>query len=120
MKIKKIVGPLLALALAAGCVSEQHKQEKLQAAAKLSRADAEKIALGQVPNGTIKDGELEKEHGKVIYSFDIAVSGSSDIKEVAVDAINGQVISVETETPEQQAKEAAEDAKKEKKKKDND
>ena len=69
-----------------------------------------------MPNGTIKDGELEKEKGKLIWSFDIATPDSKDIKEVAVDAITGEVVAVDTETPEQQAKEAAEDAAKAKKK----
>jgi hypothetical protein len=72
-----------------------------------------------VPNGTVKDSELEKEHGKWIWSFDIATPGTQDIKEVAVDANTGKVLSVETETPEQQAKEKAEDAAKEKKEKEN-
>lgn len=101
-----------------GCASEQEHQAKLAAQAKISRADAEKTALQKVPNGTIKEAELEKEKGKLIWSFDIGTPDSKDIKEVNVDAITGDVVSVETETPEQQAKEAAEDAKKEKKEKD--
>ena len=40
---------------------------------KISRAAAEKIAVAREP-GTIKEGELEKEHGKMIYSFDIQTS----------------------------------------------
>ena len=89
----------------AGCVTEEKKEAKLQAEAKVSRADAEKSALAKVPGGTIKEGELEKEKGKLIWSFDITTPGSSDIKEVQVDAISGQVISVETETAAAEAKE---------------
>lgn len=96
-----------------GCVSEEKKEAKLQAEAKVSRADAEKAALEKVPGGTIKEGELEKEKGKLIWSFDISIPGSKDIKEVQVDAITGQVISVETET-------AAAEAKEKKKEKDDD
>jgi|SRR6266850_1248993 len=88
-----------------GCVTEEKKELKLQAEAKVSRADAEKSALAKVPGGTIKEGELEKEKGKLIWSFDITTPGSSDIKEVQVDAISGQVISVETETAAAEAKE---------------
>lgn len=88
-----------------GCVTEEKKEAKLQAEAKVSRADAEKAALSKVPGGTIKEGELEKEKGKLIWSFDITTAGSSDIKEVQVDAITGQVISVETETAAAEAKE---------------
>ena len=113
MKNKNILGGLIASALLAGglvgCESAHHAKSKI------SKKEAAATALAQVPNGTVKDGELEKEHGKWIWSFDIAIPGSSDIKEVAVDANTGKVISVDTETPDQQAKEKAEDAAKEKK-----
>ena len=108
MKTKTILCVALAAGLLAGCASEkseQTKQARLEAKAKIARADAEKTALQQVPNGTVKEAEIEKEHGKLIWSFDIAVPDSKDIKEVAVDAMTGQVVAVETETPEQQAKE---------------
>jgi hypothetical protein len=88
-----------------GCATEEKNEAKLQAEAKVSRADAEKAALAKVPGGTIKEGELEKEKGKLIWSFDISTPGSSDIKEVQVDAITGQVLSVETETAAAEAKE---------------
>jgi len=58
-----------------------------------------------VPDGVVKEGEIEKEHGKLIWSFDLTVLDSQNIKAVAVGAITGQVVSIETETPEQQAKE---------------
>jgi len=88
-----------------GCATEEKKEAKLQAQAKVTRADAEKIALSKAPGGSIKEGELEKEKGKLIWSFDIAMPSSTDIKEVQVDAITGEVVSVETETAAQEAKE---------------
>jgi Peptidase propeptide and YPEB domain len=88
-----------------GCATEEKKEARLQAEAKVSRADAEKAALAKVPGGTIKEGELEKEKGKLIWSFDISTPGSRDIKEVQVDAITGAVVSVETETASAEAKE---------------
>ncbi len=122
MKYKTLVSSLFCAGLLAGgligCATEKESEAKLAAEAKVSRADAEKTALSKVPNGTIKEGELEKEKGKLIWSFDIAIPDSKDIKEVAVDAVTGEVVAVETETPQQQAKEAAEDAKKEKKEKE--
>jgi uncharacterized membrane protein YkoI len=93
------------------------KLDKLAAEAKVSRADAEAAALAKVPGGTIKDGELEKENGKLIWSFDITTSDSKDITEVAVCAMSGKVMSVDKESPADQAKEAAEDAAKAKKEK---
>jgi uncharacterized membrane protein YkoI len=94
------------------CEKEEHqnkeaKQAKLMAEAKVSRADAEKIALAKAPNGTIKEGELEKEKGKLIWSFDITTPDTKDITEVGVDAITGDVVSVEKESAESEAKEAA-------------
>jgi uncharacterized membrane protein YkoI len=120
MKNKIILGGLLAAALVTvgvtGCETGKQEPAELQAQVKISKEQAQQTALAKVPNGTIKDGELEKEKGKLIWSFDIATPDSKDIKEVAVDAITGEVVAVDTETPEQQAKEAAEDAAKAKKK----
>jgi len=117
MKIKTVVNSILAAALAVSltaCASSESKQARLEARAKISRADAEKTALTKAPNGTVKEAELEEEHGKLIWSFDIAAPGTKNITEVTVDAITGEIVSVENETPEQQAKEKAEDQKKEK------
>lgn len=126
MKIKNIIGLGLAAALFAGCAWEkcercekggEGKEAKLLAAAKISKEAAQAAALAKVPGGTVQSGELEKEKGKLIWSFDISQPGTTDIKEVAVDATTGDVLDVATETPADQAKEAAEDAAKEKKKK---
>lgn len=115
----------LAAALFAGCTADKSNKSEMSSKsadksesastmseAKVSKEAAQKAALARVPGGTIKEGELEKEHGKLIWSFDIAQPDSKDIKEVQVDAISGNVIGVDTETPADQAKEAAEDAKK--------
>ena len=88
-----------------GCATEKGKEADLQAQAKVSRAEAEKIALAKVPSGTIKEGEIEKEKGKIIWSFDIATPGTADITEVNVDAISGEIVSIEKESPSQQARE---------------
>ena len=69
---------------------------------KISRAAAEKIAVAREP-GTIKEGELEKEHGKMIYSFDIQTS--SGVHEVNVDAVTGKVVGDSVETVADEAKE---------------
>jgi len=111
MKIKTTIGMVLAAVLLAGCASEEHgeskeaKQSKYMAEAKVSQADAQATALAQVPNGTVKESELEKEHGKLIWSFDIATPSTTDITEINVDAITGQVVSKENEKAEKEAKE---------------
>lgn len=109
MKFKTALCAVLTAVLWTGCASEdkehQESQAKLAAEAKVSQADAQKTALDQVPNGVVKESELEKEHGRLVWSFDIAVPDSKDIKEVAVDALDGKVVSVETESAEKEAKE---------------
>ena len=64
-----------------------------------------------MPGGLVKEAELEKEKGKLIWSFDIATEGSKDITEIAVDAKTGDVVSVDKETPADQAKEKEADTK---------
>jgi Peptidase propeptide and YPEB domain len=82
---------------------------KLASQAKVDRPAAEKTALARVPGGTVKEGELEREHGKLVWSFDIAKPKTQNITEVQVDAISGKIVSVVFETPKDQAKEAAAD-----------
>ena len=119
MKSTNLISTLLALVVSAalGLTSATAKDKddpKLLAKAKISKAAAEKTALTKAPDGTVKDAELEEENGKLVWSFDIARPGTKDITEVQVDAITGKIVLVEVETPKDQAKEAREDADKEK------
>lgn len=114
MKLRTILCAALTASLLA---TPAFAKDKLEAKAKISKAAATKIALAKVPGGKVKDSELEEENGKLIWSFDIATKGSKDITEVAVDAITGEVVSVATETPAQQADEKKQDAKAKKEKK---
>ena len=77
---------------------------------------AKAIALKEVP-GTIKSSEMEKEHGKMIYSFDIKTADGS-ITEVNLDAVTGALIESKVETAADEAKEKAEDKNKKDKDKD--
>jgi uncharacterized membrane protein YkoI len=94
--------------------AKNETQAQLQAEAKVTQAAAQKTALAKVANGKIKSGELEREHGKLVWSFDISKPGSKNVTEVQVDAKTGKIVSVNVETPKDQAKESAAD-KKEKK-----
>jgi len=89
----------------------------LQKEAKISEATARATALKEVPTGTVKKYELERENGKLIYSYDISVPGKTGIEEVAVNAIDGTVVAHEHETPKQERSEAAKEAKEKKAKK---
>ncbi|MEP7027034.1 MAG: PepSY domain-containing protein [Candidatus Eisenbacteria bacterium] len=72
---------------------------------KVSSQSARAIASARVPHGTIKSQELEREHGRLIYSFDFKVPGKSGIEEVHVDAMNGKVLSIEHEGPKAESQE---------------
>ena len=80
--------------------------------ARISEKEAEVVALAQVGGGSIQSSELEREKGSLVWSFDISVPDSQNLREVLVDAQTGKVVSIETETPAQEAAEAAKDAKK--------
>jgi ribosomal protein S3 len=71
-------------------------------------AQAEKMALAKEP-GKIKSKELERENGKLIYSFDIKTK--SGIHEVNVDAISGDIVEDKVESSASEAKEKQQDKK---------
>ena len=79
--------------------------------AKISLDAARATALAKVPHGEVRSEELEKEHGKLIYSFDIAVPGKPGIQEVNVNAITGKVLGVHHESAKDEKKEAAKEHK---------
>jgi uncharacterized membrane protein YkoI len=85
--------------------------DSLAKQAKITEAAAAATALARVPGGAIQGVELEKEKGKLIYSYDIKTAGKSGIDEVNVDAITGKIIAVAHESPADEKKEAATDAK---------
>jgi uncharacterized membrane protein YkoI len=107
MKIKNwavVTGLMLGLGIVS--VQAASSKQSLKAQAKIDKPRAEKIALKKAPGGTVKSGELEREHGHLVWSFDISKPGSRNITEVQVDAITGKIVSVMNESPAQQAAEA--------------
>ncbi len=96
---------VLALGLASGVVAQSTpvtvKEEKqgMFKLAKVAPADAIKTAQAQFPHAVIKSGELEKEDGRLIYTFDLQQPGMKGIEEVNIDANTGAVITTEHEDP---------------------
>jgi uncharacterized membrane protein YkoI len=76
---------------------------------KITMAQARATALKKAA-GTVKSEELETEHGKLIYSFDIATSKTA-ITEVNVDAVNGKIVAVQHENAAKEAAEQKQEAK---------
>ena len=93
---------------------KEESQATLMKEAKVSEATARATALAQVPNGTVKSSEIERENGKLIYSFDITVPGKTGIDEVNVNAIDGSVVARSHEGAKAEKKEKAEEAKEKK------
>ena len=87
-------------------------QEKLAREAKVTKEQAQATALKRAP-GTVEEGELEREHGKLVWSFDIR-NAKGTIDEVQISAITGKIVRVEHETKAQEAAEKKKDEKKEK------
>ncbi|HEV3420710.1 MAG TPA: PepSY domain-containing protein [Candidatus Acidoferrum sp.] len=104
---------VVGLCVSAGAQTQTPKKSKIPAAlkkdAKISVEDARATALKKVP-GEILEEELEKENGKLVYSFDIRVTGQKDITEVQVSAIDGSIVSVEKENAASEAKEKKQDS----------
>jgi uncharacterized membrane protein YkoI len=85
-------------------------QAKLASQARITKEQAQEIALKRAP-GTVESGELEREHGKLVYSFDIR-NARGTIDEVQVSAITGKIVRVEHETKAQEEAEKKADEKK--------
>ena len=107
----------LALILAAsvagaqGTVKKNETQAELQKEAKMTMADARAMAMREVPNAKVQAGEIEREGGKLIYSFDMKVAHKSGIDEVNIDAMTGKLVSKQHESPKAEKAEAKADAK---------
>jgi hypothetical protein len=101
------------LCVGSGAQAPPPAKSKIPAAlkkdAKISVDEARATALKKVP-GQIQEEELEKENGKLVYSFDIRAAGQKDITEVQVSAIDGSIVSVEKENAASEAREKKQDS----------
>lgn len=96
MKVTTITTASLALVLMfATGTSTAHAQTK-----KIGMARARAIALKRAA-GKVQSAELEREKGKLVYSFDIRTSKGA-IREVWVNAYTGKVLSVKTESAQEE------------------
>ena len=102
---RKIITAVAAAILVAGGVFAADTHAK----PKLTMAQARATAIKTAP-GKVKSAELETEHGKLIYSFDIATS-KSGVTEVNVDAMNGKVVAVQHENAAKETAEQKQEAK---------
>lgn len=111
MKRSRVLALGIALGFAVAASAGQPSEAELMKQAKITKAEAEHIALAKVLHGSIKSAEIENEKGHLVWSFDIAQRGTRDITEILVDAKSGAIVATQTESPRDQAKEAAADKK---------
>ena len=107
--IHRIAFPLITIALALSTPiahAAQAAQAGLKSEAKVTEAQAQATALTKVPNGTVRSSELEREHGQLIWSFDITQPSVKGVTEVHVDAKSGKILLVKQETAKQEDREA--------------
>ena len=105
----KSASSLVALVAALGfshAFAAGDSQDALMSQARVTKEQATQTATGKVPNGVVKTAELEREHGKLVWSFDMTQAGKSGVTEVQVDAVNGKVVSTKHESASQEAREA--------------
>ena len=102
---------VLSLLFALPVGAADQPQSELLAEAKITEAQAQKIALRLVPGGKVQSSGLEMERGKLIWSVDIAIPGSKYVKEVWVNAKTGKVVLSRIESPADQAREGKSDMK---------
>lgn len=112
-----LIAATFAVALPAAVIAQsgmtapkKETQAQLQKEAKVPLATAMASARKEVPTGKIMEHELEREKGKLIWSFDIKVAGKSGTEEVNIDAMTGALVDHSHESPADEAKEAAADA----------
>ena len=74
--------------------------------AKVTMKAARATALAKTHGGKVESAELEREHGRLVYSFDIRMPGKKGIEEVQVDANKGNIVSVVHESPRTERQEA--------------
>lgn len=80
----------------------------LPALATISRTEAERTAVESLKASSpisVAEGELELEHGCLVYSFDLRVAGREGVEEVIIDAGTGKVLSHRHESAKREAAE---------------
>jgi Peptidase propeptide and YPEB domain len=113
MRTSILAGILLAVLTLPAWGGGQSKtsQAALSREAKITMEEAQKTALAKEA-GRIQSKEIEREKGKLIYSFDIKMADG--IHEVNVDAMTGVVVEDTVESAAAEAKEKAADKKQQK------
>jgi len=98
MKRAKIFAAVIYAMLVMGTITFVHFPELQadEAQARIGADQARETALRAVP-GKVKESDLETEHGRLIYSFEIKRPGERGITEVNVSAMDGSIVDIHRE-----------------------
>jgi hypothetical protein len=98
MKRAKIFAAVIYAMLVMGTITFVHFPELQadEAQARIGADQARETALRAVP-GTVKESDLETEHGRLIYSFEIKRPGERGVTEVNVSAMDGSILNIHRE-----------------------
>ncbi len=86
---------------------EMSERARMRHEAKISERTARETALKEAP-GRVHSVEIERDNGKLIWSFDIAQKGKPGYEEVNIDAMDGSVASHTHETAARERREQGE------------
>lgn len=93
------------MALAQGAQAAPVAEDALLRQATVKQAQANAIALARLPRSVVKSAELEREHGRLVWSLDLAEPARPGVTEIQIDATNGKIVSIKKETAAQEARE---------------
>jgi hypothetical protein len=103
----RTVALLFVLPLIAVPIIWPRKHVEGPAARKINLIHAERIALQHVPKGQLGDEELHMINGRLTWTIDVQPPGHRDAHEIDIDALDGKVLAVRTESAEEEALELA-------------
>lgn len=108
MPITIRLGAVILTGVFIGTINAMPSEQQLpRKAKKIPWRGAEHIVSSRVLHGRVSAWDLERAHGKLIWSFDIVKPATSEVAEMQVDARTEKVVSIKTESPGGQATEAA-------------
>lgn len=81
------------------CATLQASPRPSQGRAKITKNEAEHIALKHFPGGQVTGAKLEKVQGKLVWSLEIAPAKSKPSQHVEVDAMTGRIAAGVKEKP---------------------
>jgi len=100
----KLLATILSLFLLTPAISKAGAiKGSLLKQASVTRSEARTIALSQIQDGKILHTDLRKEHGKIIWFFDVSRPGTKKITAVQVDAKSGNILSLSAHPPTHQS-----------------